>query len=438
MCFDKTGTLTSDGMEVMGVRVVSRLLGAPLSSIPLNAASNNVLSGGYGDDWDQGGTSVDGMRMPTLNARDRSFPTEPARLPVGSSSIARDAGHGGLSESPGSDTSDYSGSPMMGGAGSVTATPPLPLPPNLRTATPPSPQLGPSEEKGSALSSPAKRGNWRSMSFSQHFAPLTIDTKSMGPEILAAMATCHSLAALDGNLIGDPLEVKMFEAAGAELRDKATGQFMSVCRWKDPNGGIADAGISHQFEFQSALQRMAVIAHLLPSSSGASGTTHLPASLATGNVPLQRRGPSTRAGGPATAAPPATTGTGLSSRAIASTMAPLGDDHGATGDVSSLLAPSMSYSTGVPSARAIHAYVKGSPEMIISLSLPHTIPPDYAKVLSVYTRRGFRVIAVAFKPLAAIPDIPKDLLRGEVLLHHIIHFNPTNPSCCLTVINDGG
>ena len=33
------------------------------------------------------------------------------------------------------------------------------------------------------------------------------------------MACCHGLATVNGDLIGDPLEVKMFEATGAKLDD---------------------------------------------------------------------------------------------------------------------------------------------------------------------------------------------------------------------------
>ena len=45
-------------------------------------------------------------------------------------------------------------------------------------------------------------------------------------------------------------------------------------------------------------------------------------------------------------------------------------------------------------------YVKGSPEVIANLCLPHTIPKDFEHILSNYARRGYRVLAVAFKPLA--------------------------------------
>lgn len=46
-----------------------------------------------------------------------------------------------------------------------------------------------------------------------------------------------------------------------------------------------------------------------------------------------------------------------------------------------------------------YLYCKGSPEMIMSLSLPNTIPKDIETVLNVYTEKGFRVIALGVKEL---------------------------------------
>ena len=47
----------------------------------------------------------------------------------------------------------------------------------------------------------------------QHFLPAVqnVTELSRGP-FLAAMATCHSLTKIDGELVGDPLDMKMFEA----------------------------------------------------------------------------------------------------------------------------------------------------------------------------------------------------------------------------------
>ncbi|CAB0036031.1 unnamed protein product [Trichogramma brassicae] len=46
-----------------------------------------------------------------------------------------------------------------------------------------------------------------------------------------------------------------------------------------------------------------------------------------------------------------------------------------------------------------YVYCKGSPEIILSLSNADTVPEDYNVILHRYTSAGYRVIAVAFKPL---------------------------------------
>jgi cation-transporting P-type ATPase 13A2 len=45
------------------------------------------------------------------------------------------------------------------------------------------------------------------------------------------------------------------------------------------------------------------------------------------------------------------------------------------------------------------AYVKGSPEMIESLSLKETIPHNYFSVLEKYTEDGLRVLALGYKQI---------------------------------------
>ena len=49
--------------------------------------------------------------------------------------------------------------------------------------------------------------------FNDSFKPLVPfgSSLSRGP-LLAAMATCHSLTVIDGELTGDPLDLKMFES----------------------------------------------------------------------------------------------------------------------------------------------------------------------------------------------------------------------------------
>jgi cation-transporting ATPase 13A3/4/5 len=46
-----------------------------------------------------------------------------------------------------------------------------------------------------------------------------------------------------------------------------------------------------------------------------------------------------------------------------------------------------------------YSFVKGSPEKIIDLCQPETIPEDYASILDSYTRKGYRVIAAGMKSL---------------------------------------
>ncbi|XP_074153935.1 putative cation-transporting ATPase 13A5 isoform X2 [Sminthopsis crassicaudata] len=45
------------------------------------------------------------------------------------------------------------------------------------------------------------------------------------------------------------------------------------------------------------------------------------------------------------------------------------------------------------------AYMKGAPEMVASFCRPETVPPNFKKELKLYTMQGFRVIALAHKPL---------------------------------------
>ena len=45
------------------------------------------------------------------------------------------------------------------------------------------------------------------------------------------------------------------------------------------------------------------------------------------------------------------------------------------------------------------AFVKGSPEIISKLSRPESIPTDFYKELDMYTREGYRVIALSYKKL---------------------------------------
>ncbi|XP_069473532.1 probable cation-transporting ATPase 13A4 isoform X2 [Ambystoma mexicanum] len=58
-------------------------------------------------------------------------------------------------------------------------------------------------------------------------------------------------------------------------------------------------------------------------------------------------------------------------------------------------------------------FMKGAPEKVTSFCRPETVPPDFARVLKLYTMKGFRVIGLAYKPLPAKPNFSLDSFTRE-------------------------
>ena len=73
------------------------------------------------------------------------------------------------------------------------------------------------------------------------------------------MGACHSLTRVQGQLIGDPLELKLLETTGLYLEDNTRDQFddLVVASLKADN--YPTIGILRRFEFSSTLQRMSVV-----------------------------------------------------------------------------------------------------------------------------------------------------------------------------------
>ncbi|XP_056234149.1 polyamine-transporting ATPase 13A3 isoform X1 [Seriola aureovittata] len=158
-------------------------------------------------------------------------------------------------------------------------------------------------------------------------------------QFVACMATCHSLTKIEGQLSGDPLDLKMFEATGWIL-EEATEEETSLHNRIMPTvvrppkqllppepavsqeqdmelyelSSAYEIGIVRQFPFSSALQRMSVVARLLGE-------------------------------------------------------------------------------------KRMNAYTKGAPEVVASLCKKETVPENFAEVLEGYTKQGFRVIALAHRRL---------------------------------------
>ncbi|THH00161.1 hypothetical protein EW026_g2329 [Hermanssonia centrifuga] len=175
---------------------------------------------------------------------------------------------------------------------------------------------------------------------------------------LHALATCHSLKMVDGNIIGDPLDVKMFDftkwtleeghvagtgvvksrIGGARpaalvqtvVRPPGTAQFRveDALRGSSKHAHFLELGVIRTFEFVSALRRMSVIVKRLKSSS-------------------------------------------------------------------------------------MEIYVKGAPEVMGEICEPDSFPDDYDDLLSYYTKRGYRVIAMAGKSLEGLSWLKAQKMKRE-------------------------
>uniref|UniRef100_A0A4W2GVN9 Polyamine-transporting ATPase 13A2 n=1 Tax=Bos indicus x Bos taurus TaxID=30522 RepID=A0A4W2GVN9_BOBOX len=82
----------------------------------------------------------------------------------------------------------------------------------------------------------------------------------------------------------------------------------------------------------------------------------------------------------------------------------------------------MSVVVAWPGAAQPEACVKGSPELVASLCDPATVPVDFALRLQSYTAAGYRVVALAGKPLPvtasleAAQQLPRDAVEQELSL----------------------
>lgn len=103
-----------------------------------------------------------------------------------------------------------------------------------------------------------------------------VGTKTAVQSALYTMATCHSLRAVDGELVGDPLDQKMFKFTGWSFEE---GKQRSAEGEDDEQGGLApsvarppdnavELGVLKSFEFVSQLRRASVITRQFGQRSG--------------------------------------------------------------------------------------------------------------------------------------------------------------------------
>ncbi|KAI0379960.1 hypothetical protein F5Y04DRAFT_282429 [Hypomontagnella monticulosa] len=169
---------------------------------------------------------------------------------------------------------------------------------------------------------------------------------------LFTMATCHSLRSIDGELLGDPLDVKMFEFTGWTFEEGSQG---STDQEEDEQGGFSpsvarpplatlydtdgygtaqgqnapvELGILRSFEFVSQLRRASVIVRAFGQQSG-------------------------------------------------------------------------------------NIYVKGAPECMRDICRPESFPDDYDELLSYYTHKGYRVIACATRYLKKLSWVKSQKMKRD-------------------------
>ncbi|EPX71920.1 P-type ATPase P5 type [Schizosaccharomyces octosporus yFS286] len=199
--------------------------------------------------------------------------------------------------------------------------------------------------------------------------------------LLFTMATCHMLRRVEGELLGDPLDMKMFEftdwtyseenftnklTSSEQSEDAAYMRTQQLIPptvsppWNDPSINYSESdlelGIIRTFEFVSQLRRMAVIVK-----------------------------------------------------------------HG--------------------QYKKMDIYVKGAPEVMPSICKPESFPENYQEVLDYYTHNGFRVIACASKHLenctwAKAQRMKRTQVESDLDFCGLIVFENKLKSSTIPVINE--
>ncbi|KAJ3333841.1 hypothetical protein HDU76_002562 [Blyttiomyces sp. JEL0837] len=296
------------------------------------------------------------------------------------------------------------------------------------------------------------------------------------PMIICAMATCHSLKVVDHEIIGDPMDLKMFEYTGWHIEEggstagglKPNGNGSSPIGRRVPprsNGMSAagmdgmiqmvirppgdmdlsevvresfaeiqippnaydpgplrlhtELGVVRSFEFVSRMRRMSVIVKRLrysrDSLSFNSPVDAILEGLSSDNGSLQSN---------------------------SNTLSNYGSSLNGYTHVSPGLGPSLGKTrTGmnIASPKEFEVFVKGAPEVLRSICNPRSIPSEYDSLLKMYAHRGYRVIALAWRKLENVPWMKVMKMRREEIerdldfLGFVIFENKLKPSTTAVV-----
>nr|CAD7406441.1 unnamed protein product [Timema poppensis] len=181
--------------------------------------------------------------------------------------------------------------------------------------------------------------------------PVKFIDKMIYDDIIFGMVTCHSLTIIDGKLSGDPLDLKMFHSTGWLLEEPE---------------------VNDNSKFEMIFPTI-----VRPPKTNEPSSHSKEEEYFSDKPPLEigivRQFPFSSS---------------LQRMSVISRR--LGASH-------------------------FHVYCKGSPETILSLSIPDTIPIDTSSVLEEYTQEGYRVLALAYRELRKLSYAKAQrLLREEV------------------------
>ncbi|CCU77440.1 cation-transporting ATPase [Blumeria hordei DH14] len=212
--------------------------------------------------------------------------------------------------------------------------------------------------------------------------------------VLHTMATCHSLRVIGPEIIGDPLDVKMFEFIGWSLEegqeggDDIDGEEQSSLSPSIVRPPVMACGLNNDEQFSSV--RSIKLLGLHRTYKLQKSPVELGILKSFEFLPRLRR-----------------------ASVIVRNLGSLGCD----------------------------VYVKGAPECMRDICKPESFPPDYEKLLAYYTHRGYRVIACATKHIAKlnwvkIQKMCRDQAESDLsFVGFIIFENKLKPTTC-EVINE--
>ncbi|KAF3426213.1 hypothetical protein E2986_01905 [Frieseomelitta varia] len=199
-------------------------------------------------------------------------------------------------------------------------------------------------------------------------------------DLLIGMVTCHGITIIENQLVGDPLDLKMFESTGWTLEEpdvSDTSKFSMIFPTivRPSKGSKLLKKIPNEIRISISRQN--------------SMSSDVMDNISLNNLDTTLAGSTTE----------------------------LGEQGLEIGIVRQFPFTSslqrMSVITRTLGANHYDLYCKGSPEMILSLSRTESIPPDFGSVLQYYTSEGYRVIGLAHKSLNRLPYAKVQRLSRE-------------------------